>query len=69
MTAVRTVTFTKDFRYQADALTSVLYRADRPYRVSSQVESAARAVGALKEKTSGGSRRRPRKVGVGPSAG
>ncbi|WP_169798298.1 hypothetical protein [Sphingomonas soli] len=57
------VTFARDYSHPIDALTSVTYRGGNSYTVTPEVELAARAAGALKEKARG-SRARAKKGGI-----
>lgn len=61
---MKRVTFARDYPHPIDALTAALYRAGRSYTVTPDVEEAARAAGALKEKPRG-SRRRGGESGSG----
>lgn len=54
------ITLARDYSHKIDAVTSVRYRGGRAYTVTADIEQAARAAGALKEKARG-SRRSGRK--------
>lgn len=65
---MKRLTFTSDYRHPRDPLTSVRYLGGRSYTVTEDVEQAARAAGAIKEKASG-SRRRAKTSGAAAPRG